>query len=467
MGFFMRKITALLAMVSCLGMSSSAQAADLKDLFDSYSSGSAGMYRASNGTHLYGGNITARIHQPQSRDIIGFTPPSLKAGCGGLDFYAGGFSMISGDEIVQMARGIAQGAAPYFFKLAITSICSNCSAAMEHLENRLAEINEFARTSCESFYDRFDESVGKSWGKSMNNMVGFEVPTFENEMGYGNWMDKVFKAPSNAPAPNPQIVELIQTNAPYTHIDKTLGAVNFGPSPFYQDRNTYLELIMTMTGASTFVPGRTPHEQVTEPSNLTAAAMIFGNAKDANQKSITKYTQLFCPRGANGVALANCANVEKRDASMPALYARYVDLLDGPDGIFQKLQSKRSFGGSTLDQAQLSFMAIADYPYVGIAVRAKHSTDLRAASKYIALRASYEMTIQLYTNAIQLLLRSKDTIINERQADVNKARIQEYIDALMAQIEEAERQYQLEMSDINEQSIQNLSFLNAIQKLSN
>lgn len=474
MGFFMSKITALFTLIFSLGLVSSAQASDLKDLFDSFSSGSAGLYRASNGTHLYGGNITARIHQPQSRDVVGFTPPSLKAGCGGIDFYAGGFSMISGDEIVQMARGIAQGAAPYFFKLAITSICSNCGAAMEHLENRLANINEFARTSCESFYDRFDESVGKSWGKSMNNMVGFELPAFENQKGYGNWTDKVFKAPTDPKDAPSEIIELLETNAPYTHIDKTLGAVNFAQSPFYKGsgseikaRSAYLELIMTMTGASTFVPGRSPHEQVTVTSDLTAAALIFGNAKDANQKAITKYTELFCPRGANDVALNNCANVGTRDASKPALYARYMELLDGPDGIFRKLQAKRSFSGSSLDQAQLSFMAIADYPYVGIAVRAKHSTDLHAASKYIALRASYDMTIQLYTNAIQLLLRSKDTNINERQADVNKAKIQEYIDALMAQIVEAERQYKLEMDDINEKSIQNLSFLNAIQKLSN
>lgn len=460
----MTKLTALFTLFVSIGAATPAHASDIKDLFDSFSSGQAGAYKASNGTHLYGGNITARIHQPQSRDVVGFSPPSLKAGCGGIDFYAGSFSMISGDEVVQMARGIAQGAAPYFFKLAVSSICSNCSAAMEDLENRLAELNQFARTSCESFYDRLDESAGQSWSKSMSNMVSVQVPSYNNEKGYGNWMDMVFKKPGETTT-NPAAAQLLATNAPYTSIDKALGAVNFGTSPFYKDRTTYLELIMTMTGAATLkATDATPQQTYT--SNLSPVALMFGNAKDVNKKDVAEYRKLTCERDNAGNLVDNCATVQVADATFQPLYHLYYELLNGPDGIFRKLQSKRQFTGSTSGAEQIAFMGLADYPYVGIAVRAKHSSDLEAASKYIALKASYELTSQLYNNAINLLIRSKDTPINELQGANNKAQIEAYIARLNSELGEADKEYNVKMKDLNEESITNLSFIRTINQLS-
>jgi hypothetical protein len=459
----MRKFTAIMSIVVGLGAVTSAHASDLKDLFDSFSSGQAGAYRASNGTHLYGGNITARIHQPRSRDVVGFTPPSLKSGCGGIDFYAGSFSMISGDEVVQMARGIAQGAAPYFFKLAVSSICSNCSAAMEDLENRLAELNQFARTSCESFYDRLDESAGQSWSKSMENMVSVQVPSYKNEEGLGNWMDMVFKEPGGNNT-NPQIIKLLATNAPYSSINEALGAASFGSSPFYKDRTTYLELIMTMTGAATLKIDD-PKPQQTYASDLSPVALMYGNDKDANNKPVAKYTKLTCERDAAGTLTNNCATVIQTETTFPPLYEYYFDLMYGAEGIFRKLQSKQSFTG-VLGTRQLEFMRLADYPYVGIAVRAKHPTDLEAASKYIANKAAYELTSQLYSNAINLLIRSKDVPINEKQGANNKAKLEEYIARLQSELEAAEKAYQLKMSDLNAESITNLSFLRTINGLS-
>ncbi len=167
-------------------------AIDMKDLFDSYSQGASGVYQTSDGTSFYGGNFTTRA-KIVNRDLFNVNPPSIKAGCNGIDFYAGSFSVISGDEIVQMARGIAQGAAGYFFNMAVGSICASCLDNMREMAARLEELNKFSQNSCQNFWDKMTDAEARVEDKKRNAEKGAQ-PLLDAWTGNAiGWADTVVK----------------------------------------------------------------------------------------------------------------------------------------------------------------------------------------------------------------------------------------------------------------------------------
>ncbi|MCV5887813.1 conjugal transfer protein TraH, partial [Escherichia coli] len=61
---------------------------------------------------------------------------------------------------VQVARGIAQGAAIYAFNVAVSAICADCAATINDIQNKLQALNKFAKDSCNATYSFLSENVG-------------------------------------------------------------------------------------------------------------------------------------------------------------------------------------------------------------------------------------------------------------------------------------------------------------------
>ncbi|NHW17303.1 conjugal transfer protein TraH, partial [Escherichia coli] len=64
------------------------------------------------------------------------------------------------DQLVQVARGIAQGAAIYAFNVAVSAICADCAATINDIQNKLQALNKFAKDSCNATYSFLTENVG-------------------------------------------------------------------------------------------------------------------------------------------------------------------------------------------------------------------------------------------------------------------------------------------------------------------
>lgn len=47
----------------------------------------------------------------------------------------------NGDQLVQVARGIAQGAAIYAFNVAVSAICADCAATINDIQNEVVNKN--------------------------------------------------------------------------------------------------------------------------------------------------------------------------------------------------------------------------------------------------------------------------------------------------------------------------------------
>lgn len=146
---------------SLVSLAPTASASVAETLFDKYSVNNPGTRNTNRGTVFYGGSFNARIDQNPT-ELVGFQAPSISGGCGGIDMFAGSFSLVSKDEVVQMLRGVAQGVPAYFFNLALSNVCADCSEIATELENRVAELNKWGRTSCETFAE-----MGRKAGTEM------------------------------------------------------------------------------------------------------------------------------------------------------------------------------------------------------------------------------------------------------------------------------------------------------------
>ena len=107
-------------------------------------------YIAAQSRHVFaGGGLTYRAPR-QTYQLLSATGPSLRAGCGGIDLYAGSFSFINKDQFVQMLNNIAANSIGLAFKTALCSTSANLCQAIEDLQRTIQGLNRFNIDSCEA-----------------------------------------------------------------------------------------------------------------------------------------------------------------------------------------------------------------------------------------------------------------------------------------------------------------------------
>ena len=104
------------------------------------------------------GNLYLRA-PVQSERIGTVSLPSFRAGCGGIDAFAGAFSFIDSDQFVAFARGIAQNATGFAFELALETISPVIAETMSKLRALAQWVNNQSINSCEMA----QSLVGAAW----------------------------------------------------------------------------------------------------------------------------------------------------------------------------------------------------------------------------------------------------------------------------------------------------------------
>ncbi len=90
-----------------------------------------------------------KVFLPNSRITpISITPPSIRATCGGISAYFGGFSFIDADKFVQLLQNIMNAAAGYFFEMAVEQLCPTCHNIMSLLRHASQLAQKFSVDSC-------------------------------------------------------------------------------------------------------------------------------------------------------------------------------------------------------------------------------------------------------------------------------------------------------------------------------
>ena len=107
------------------------------------------------------GNLYLRA-PVRSEQVATVNLPSFRAGCGGIDAFAGAFSFIDSDQLIAFGRAVAQNAAGFAFELALETISPVIAETMAKLRALAQWVNSQNLNSCETA----QALVGALWSKN-------------------------------------------------------------------------------------------------------------------------------------------------------------------------------------------------------------------------------------------------------------------------------------------------------------
>ena len=166
----LRKISAFILLIILLISPASVAKADLNasiaDMFQRWggrvNATNPGAYDAQTRGFIIGGSLSARVPSTQLQPIS-IKPPSIKAGCGGIDIFGGSFSYINADQLVNMLQAIGQNALGYAFSLGLEAVCPTCNSVIKALKDTMDKMNKFNMDSCmasKALVNTAGESIG-------------------------------------------------------------------------------------------------------------------------------------------------------------------------------------------------------------------------------------------------------------------------------------------------------------------
>lgn len=108
-----------------------------------------------------GGSLYMRMPQ-RSYNLANMQLPGARAGCGGIDMFAGSFSYINAEQFASMIRNIGNNALGYAFNLAIDAVDPMIGNVLDKLRKVSEFINNMNINSCEAGQALVNGIVGKT-----------------------------------------------------------------------------------------------------------------------------------------------------------------------------------------------------------------------------------------------------------------------------------------------------------------
>lgn len=148
------------------GSSQASIQSDLDDFFNKMGGGanisSGTTVKGQSAGYLVGGSMYVRT-PVRTINLISVTVPSISAGCGGIDAYLGAFSFINTDQLQAMAKGIMSNAIGYAFNLALETVCPQCKAVMNDLQDMINKVNMNNMTTCQAAQGLVNGVASQIW----------------------------------------------------------------------------------------------------------------------------------------------------------------------------------------------------------------------------------------------------------------------------------------------------------------
>ncbi len=113
-----------------------------------------GSYRDQAAGYYSGGGLSMRMRSHHIQPFT-VTPPHLKMGCGGIDMYLGSLSMVSGPELVKLAKSLGSQASSYAFQLGLKTFAPQIENLLKDLRNLAMQLNEFSAEECQLVQSAF------------------------------------------------------------------------------------------------------------------------------------------------------------------------------------------------------------------------------------------------------------------------------------------------------------------------
>lgn len=188
--------TAVLALTMYIGSTASPARANFADDWAGQTtSTNAGYFKGGDRGFLTGGSFSARW--PMGTDnLMTITPPKIKAGCGGIDGFLGGFSFLDVDKLVQNFQLILSAAPAAAFDLALKTVAPQISDTIKSLKAMVDKLNNIQLDNCKaskalvalpfSFGDPSSQSA-------LEANATADILDFKNSSGFTQDWDKGWK----------------------------------------------------------------------------------------------------------------------------------------------------------------------------------------------------------------------------------------------------------------------------------
>ena len=100
------------------------------------------------GRHYYvGGRLNYRVPQDNIQ-LFTMTPPTISAGCGGINISLGSISYLNFDELVNKLQNALRAAPALAVQLVISNLCEKCAAVLSFLEQVSDIVNGLNMDTC-------------------------------------------------------------------------------------------------------------------------------------------------------------------------------------------------------------------------------------------------------------------------------------------------------------------------------
>ena len=121
-----------------------------------------------------GGGVSWRVPN-KNFSVLQVTPPSLNAGCGGIDFYLGGYSFPNKAAFVNALRNFGQASVGYFFNLALKTMAPEIESTLASINKLATDINSFNRSNCAMAKQAVDTVAESLYNATSEDTAGGEV----------------------------------------------------------------------------------------------------------------------------------------------------------------------------------------------------------------------------------------------------------------------------------------------------
>ena len=135
---------------------------DLSKYFDHLvmNPATTGAYQAQ-AAGYYGGGEIVKKNDIRDLQIMHIDLPYFTSGCGGIDLFKGGFSMINSQDLVEFFKATLSNAIGYSFTLAMESATPEIANVMKYLKDMADKVNQTNFNSCEMA----EGLVGSIWSQ--------------------------------------------------------------------------------------------------------------------------------------------------------------------------------------------------------------------------------------------------------------------------------------------------------------
>lgn len=193
-------------------------------------------------------------------NIVSYTPPNFRAGCGGVDFHFGSFSFISGDNIKELMRQIINNAMGYAIRLALKNVCASCDEIFGDLQDLTAKINANSINTCKmssAAIDWISGNKNSSDRKSEQEQEAIDAASKGEKKDMSEAWSKVFGSGSKGNANRDANAHSIDTkygnNLLNTYVSTDL--FKHIETDWYGGDKQFFEIAMSLIGTNVMVTG--------------------------------------------------------------------------------------------------------------------------------------------------------------------------------------------------------------------